>query len=83
MGRSRYKVYEPTTPHFMTYTILHRIPVFTRPKTVGIVFESLTYLGEAALEQIERGCIDTASHRRCSSAQDYESMPGLLKINPV
>ncbi|RWS45734.1 transposase, partial [Arcobacter venerupis] len=28
MGRSRYKIYEPTYPHFITCTILHWIPIF-------------------------------------------------------
>jgi putative transposase len=48
MGRSRYKVYEPTAPHFVTCTILHWIPIFTRPETVDIVFESLNYLMQTA-----------------------------------
>lgn len=30
MGRSRYKIYEPTHPHCITCTILHWIPIFTR-----------------------------------------------------
>ena len=30
MGRSRYKIYEPTHPHFVTCTILNWIPIFTR-----------------------------------------------------
>ena len=44
MGRSRYKVCEPTAPHFVTCTVLHWIPIFTRPETVEIVFESLNHL---------------------------------------
>jgi len=44
MGRSRYKIYEPTAPHFITCTILHWIPIFTRTQTTDIVFESLKYL---------------------------------------
>jgi putative transposase len=44
MGRSRYKVYEPTAPHFITSTVLHWIPIFTRTQTTEIVFESLRYL---------------------------------------
>ena len=44
MGRSRYRVCEPTAPHFITCTILHWIPIFTRPETVNILFESLDYL---------------------------------------
>ncbi|MBU1216095.1 transposase [bacterium] len=44
MGRSRYKVYEPTAPHFITCTILHWIPLFTRTQTTDIIFASLNYL---------------------------------------
>jgi len=44
MGRSRYKIYEPTHPHFITCTILHWIPIFTRVETTQIIFDSLKYL---------------------------------------
>lgn len=44
MGRSRYKIYEPSHPHFITCTILHWIPIFTRVQTTDIVFECLKYL---------------------------------------
>ncbi len=44
MGRSRYKFAEQDLPHFMTCTVLHWIPVFTRPETVNIVLDSLRYL---------------------------------------
>jgi len=44
MGRSRYKIYEPTHPHFITCTILHWIPIFTRTQTTDIIFNSLKYL---------------------------------------
>jgi len=44
MGRSRYKIYEPTSPHFITCTVLHWIPLFTRQESVTILLESLTYL---------------------------------------
>jgi len=44
MGRSRYKIYEPTHPHFITCTVLHWIPIFTRTQTTDIIFESLKYL---------------------------------------
>jgi len=46
MGRSRYKVYEPTHPHFITCTVLHWIPIFTNKKSVKIVLDSLKYLQE-------------------------------------
>lgn len=47
MGRSRYKIYEPTHPHFITCTVLHWIPIFTRTETTDIIFDSLKYLQKA------------------------------------
>ena len=44
MGRSRYKIYEPTHPHFVTCTILKWIPIFTRKESVEILLDSLKYL---------------------------------------
>ena len=44
MGRSRYKIVDPKHPHFITCTVLHWIPVFTRPETVDIVLDSLRFL---------------------------------------
>ena len=44
MGRSRYKIYEPTHPHFITCTVLHWIPLFTRRESVEILLESFRYL---------------------------------------
>jgi len=44
MGRSRNKIYEPTYPHFITCTVLHWIPIFTRVETTQIIFDSLRYL---------------------------------------
>jgi len=44
MGRSRYNVYEVKAPHFITCTILHWIPIFTRTQTTDIIFASLKYL---------------------------------------
>jgi putative transposase len=46
MGRSRYKIYEPLHPHFITCTILHWIPIFTRVESTDIIFQSLKYLQE-------------------------------------
>ena len=46
MGRSRYKIYEPTHPHFVTCTILHWLPIFTRQESVQIVIDSLKFLQE-------------------------------------
>jgi len=44
LGRSRYKIYEPTYPHFVTFTILHWIPIFTNRDSVNIVINSMKYL---------------------------------------
>jgi len=44
MGRSIYKIYEPTHPHFITCTTLHWIPIFTNKESVSIIIESLKYL---------------------------------------
>ena len=44
MGRSRYKFTNPALPHFMTCTVLHWIPVFTRPPTVEILLNTLRFL---------------------------------------
>ena len=44
MGRSRYKITNSKLPHFVTCTVLHWIPVFTRPDTVNIILNSLRYL---------------------------------------
>ena len=44
MGISRYKVYEPTYPHFLTCTILHWLPIFTNQESVQIVIDSLKHL---------------------------------------
>lgn len=44
MGRSRYKIYEPTHPHFVTCTILHWIPIFTRQESVRIIIDCIKFL---------------------------------------
>ena len=44
MGRSRYKIVQVDAPHFITLTVLHWIPVFTRPETITILVNSLCFL---------------------------------------
>ncbi len=44
MGRSRYRIIEPTLPHFLTCTVLHWIPIFTRQSTTDILLQSLQFL---------------------------------------
>jgi len=50
MGRSRYKIVDPTLPHFVTCTVLHWVPVFTRPVTVDIILDSLRFLSKEGLK---------------------------------
>ncbi|MDH5434259.1 MAG: transposase [Gammaproteobacteria bacterium] len=49
MGRSRYKITNPELPHFITLTVLHWIPIFTRPETVNILLDSLKHLSKEGL----------------------------------
>jgi REP element-mobilizing transposase RayT len=44
MGRSRYKIYESTHPHFVTCAVLHWLPLFTRKESVQIIIDSLEFL---------------------------------------
>ena len=44
MGRSRYKIYEPTHPHFITCTVVNWIPLFTRKESVEILLDTFRYL---------------------------------------
>jgi len=47
MGRSRYKIYEPTHPHFITCTVLHWIALFTNQQSVQIIIDSLKHLQQS------------------------------------
>jgi putative transposase len=44
MPRSRYHFQGNDAPYFMTLTVNHWLPVFTRPETVAIIFDSWRYL---------------------------------------
>ncbi|MCQ8181209.1 hypothetical protein NP603_08820 [Methylomonas sp. SURF-1] len=44
MTRSRYRVLQNSSPHFLTATINHWLPLFTRPATVNIVLDSWRFL---------------------------------------
>lgn len=48
MPRSRYTVRQNHAPHFMTATVNHWLPLFTRPATVNIVLDSWRYLQQEA-----------------------------------
>jgi REP-associated tyrosine transposase len=44
MTRSRYRIYDSKSPHFLTCTIVGWLPVFTRPQNVQIIFDSWKFL---------------------------------------
>jgi len=44
MGRSRYKIHHPEQPYFVTCTVLHWIPLFTRQESVDVLLESFKHL---------------------------------------
>ncbi len=50
MGGSRCKITDPEQPHFITLTVLHWIPVFTRPEAVNILLEALKFSAKDGLK---------------------------------
>ena len=44
MARDRYKITENHLPHFITCTAINWLPIFTRPRAVDILLDSLGYL---------------------------------------
>jgi putative transposase len=44
MTRTRYKVYDPGAPHFLTCTILEWLPVFSYPECADVVLDSWRFL---------------------------------------
>ncbi len=73
MGRSRYKILNPEQPHFITMTVLHWIPVFTRPETVNILLDSLRYLMNDGLKVYAYVILENHCHfvlQSCSLDRD-------------
>ena len=44
MGRSRYKIFDNTYPHFLTCTVQNWLPLFAEPGVVQIVLDSLEFM---------------------------------------
>jgi REP element-mobilizing transposase RayT len=44
MSRSRYRIFETEYPYFMTCTIVGWAPVFTRPETFQVIYDSWRFL---------------------------------------
>ena len=69
MGRSRYKLTQPDQAHFVTLTVLHWIPVFTRPDTVDIILNSLRYLMAEGLQVYAYVILENHLHMVVESPQ--------------
>lgn len=69
MGRSRYQITEPQQPHFVTLTVLHWIPVFTRQETVNILLDSLRFLSTDGLKVYAWVVLENHCHFVLQSAQ--------------
>jgi putative transposase len=52
MTRSRYRIYENEYPYFLTCTIVGWLPVFTRPATVQIIYDSWRFLHDEGRLQL-------------------------------
>jgi len=44
MSKSRYRVIEPTAPHFLTCTLVGWMPLFARPEVVQVILDSWRFL---------------------------------------
>lgn len=48
MARDRYRILDPTAPHFLTCTTVQWLPIFSQPANAQILLDALTYLRENA-----------------------------------
>ncbi|MDD3603044.1 MAG: transposase [Sulfurovum sp.] len=84
MGRSRYEIYEPTHPHFVTCTILHWLPIFTRKESVEIVLNCLKFLQKQdALKLHAYVILENHLHMVVQSNDLKKSMASFKKFTAV
>ncbi len=74
MGRSRYKIIHIDQPHFLTLSILHWIPVFTRPETVNHLLNSFTHLIDRGLKLYAYVILENHLHLIAQSPQLNKDM---------
>ena len=75
MPRSRYHVVANQSPHFMTATVNHWLPIFTRPETVNIVLDSWRFLQrEAGFQLYGYVILENHLHLIASSADLTKDM---------
>jgi len=84
MGRSRYKIVDPQLPHFVTCTVLHWIPVFTRPETVTIVLDSLRFLQAEGLKLFAYVILENHLHMVVQSDNlEHDTVAGWSAFNNI
>ena len=69
MGRSRYKFIQEEGTYFVTLTVQNWIPIFTRPATVQILFDSLLFLQDEGLTVFEYVILENHIHLTVESEQ--------------
>ena len=79
MGRSRYTFGEAKSPHFLTCTVVGWLPVFTRPETVQILFDSWQFLQDEG-RMVLLGYVVLENHVHfIASAEDLSKEVGAFK----
>ncbi len=69
MGRSRYKIVDERAAHFVTFSVLHWIPVFTRPATVEIMLKPMQHLMTEGLKVYAYVILENHIHLLVQSEQ--------------
>ena len=89
MTRTRYRMFHGEIPHFMTWTVVAWLPVFTRPeiwqngsqpKEVHDNEMTLPKLEYMHNNPVKRGYLDEPTHWRYSSVREYAGVPGLIEV---
>jgi hypothetical protein len=83
MGRSCYKITDPQQPHFVMLTVLHWIPVFTRPNTVDILLNTLRFLGNKGLKVYAYMVLENRCHFVMQSDEMMRQKIVYIHYNPV
>lgn len=74
MGRNRYKITSPQHPHFLTLSVLHWMPVFTRPDTVNLVLDCLNYKISLGMKIYAYVILENHTHLVAQSNQSDKDM---------
>ncbi len=78
---TRYRFGDNEKPHFITYSVVNWIDIFSREMYVEILLESLRFLDYLHENPVKAGYVWEAQHYKYSSAIDYYTEgKGLLPI---